>query len=49
MDQIGLTTPDKDFLELSLEFLVKIVTAIALFIPLLALAVAMMIRLVALW
>ncbi len=49
MDQIALTPNHKDVIEISLEFLIKLFTSVALIIPLLALAVAMMVRLVALW
>jgi len=49
MDQMGQTENTKDTIELSLDFLVKLAVSVSLIIPLIALAIAMMIRLVALW
>gem|GEM_PF-3603200 len=49
MDQIAQTPNHMDVVEISLQFLVKLLVAIALIIPLLALCVALMMRLVALW
>lgn len=49
MDQIALSPKNLDVVEMSIQFMVKLFIALALVLPLLALAVALVMRMVAIW